>query len=116
MKLLNFELSQPSFSIELIGLGFIWDLHNAATFLGTRVNPNDNTAVMSWKVKGQPAIKFRGCRLVFQGLKLMVVSPRDEELPYSEDLCVSGISKLTPDHAEDAAHRTKHQCNPSDPV
>ncbi len=48
MKLLNFELSKPAFAIELLGLGFVWDLHNKGDFVGLTINASDNTAVMTW--------------------------------------------------------------------
>src|SRR5437773_10266591 len=121
MRFLNFDLSTPSFSIELIGLDFIWDLHNSGTFLGVTVNAADNTAIMRWTIDGSPAYKhfdrrpaskYSGCELVFTGLKLMMVSPRDEELPFSEDHCVSGVSKVVPEPAEEPAYRTRRQWNP----
>ena len=115
MKLMNFELSEPSFSVELLGLNFLWDLHNAGKFLGINVEASDNTAVMRWTVSGHPAAKYSGCNLVFTGLKLIIVSPRDEELPYSEDLCVSGMSKVIPELAEKPQYRRKREWSPSDP-
>lgn len=115
MELVNFELSQPSFSIEFVGLGFVWDLHNSGKFLGITMNPDDNTAVMRWKVGGHPQTKYSACDLVFAGLKLVIVSPRDEELPYSEDLCVTGISKIIPEHRERLGYRTKREWTVDDP-
>jgi hypothetical protein len=113
--MLSFELSQSSFAIELIGLGFVWDLHNAGQFLGVSVEVSDNTAIMSWRVSGHPAAKFSGCRLVFRNLKAMVISPRDEGLPISEDLCVSGISKVIPEATAKPEYRTKRQWGSADP-
>jgi len=124
MRFLNFDLSIPSFSIELIGLDFTWDLHNSGTFLGLNLNAADNTVVMTWKVERRSADKYFGlrpeskysrCKLVFTGLKLMIVSPRDEELPLSEDDCVSGISKVVPEPAEEPAYRMRQHWNPGVP-
>ena len=115
MKLLNFELSSPSFSIELIGLNFVWDLHNSGTFLGMNLDPNSNVAILSWRVTGHPAVKYSGCNLVFKGLKLMVVSARDQELPFSEDLCISGVSKIVPDQTREPQYRTKREWHEGDP-
>jgi hypothetical protein len=109
MKLLNFELSEPSFAIELLGLDFVWDLHNKGDFVGLTINASDNTAVMTWIVGGHPAAMYSGCNLVFRGLKQVMVSPRDEELPLSEDTCVSGISKVIPDRTESPESRVKLQ-------
>jgi hypothetical protein len=65
MKLLNFELSKPSFAIELLGLGFVWDLHNAGDFVGLNVSANDNTAVLTWTVSGHPAPAYSAAVLSF---------------------------------------------------
>jgi len=124
MRFLNFDLSEPSFSIELIGLDFTWDLHNSRIFLGLNMNAADNTSVMRWKFERRatvkyfglhPVSKYSGCKLVFTDLKLMMVSRRDEELPLSEDDCVSGISKVIPEPAEEPAYRMRQHWNPSDP-
>lgn len=90
MKLLNFELSKPSFAIELLGLGFVWDLHNVGHFVGLTVSANDNTAVLTWTVSGHPAPMYSGYSVVFRGLKQMILLPRDQELPLSEDTCRFG--------------------------
>src|SRR5438093_281571 len=115
MELVNFELANPSFSIELFGLGFVWDLHNAATFLGITLDANDNSAVMKWSTSGHPAAKYNGCDLVFKDLENIVVSARDKELPYSEDLCVSSISKVSAESVDIPERRIKVAWNPGDP-
>lgn len=79
MELVNFELAKPSFGIELIGLGFVWDLHNAANFLGITLDANDNSAAMKWSTSGHPAAKYKGCHLVFKGLENIVISARDKD-------------------------------------
>jgi len=107
MRLSNFELSAPSFSIELIGLDFIWDLHNAGDFLGIYLQTNDNSAIMTWKISGHPATKFSGCRLVFKGLRMMVVTARDAGLPLSEDHCVAGISQVIPNAGDKPENRIR---------
>jgi hypothetical protein len=107
MNLLNFELSKPSFSIELVGLDCVWDLHNAGKFIDIRVSPGDNSALMRWSVTSIHAKEYMGCNLRFVGLRALTLSPRDDRLPYSEDLCISGISKVTPEMAENPAYRTK---------
>jgi hypothetical protein len=115
MKILNFELSLPYHCIELRGLDFVWDLHNAGTFLGLTLNANDNTASMKWRVSGAPSTIFPGCELSFVGLKLLIISARDEDLRYSEDLTISGISKVTPGSAEKWEYRVRREWNSSDP-
>jgi hypothetical protein len=115
MKLLNFELAQFSYAIELKGLGFIWDLHNSGEFLGLDLNPNKNAIVMKWRVGGHPSTQYSGCNLLFSGLKLMSISPRDEQLPQSEDVTIAGISMVTPEINKDVAYRVRPQWNPDDP-
>ena len=115
MKLLNFELAAPSFAIELVGLDFVWDLHNAATFLGVSLDAASNTGLMKWAVSGHPASRYQGCSLIFTGLKLLVVSARDHDLPLSEDLCLSGISKVLPDPRTESPLRMKPEWNENEP-
>jgi hypothetical protein len=115
MKLLNFELAAPSFAIELVGLDFVWDLHNAATFLGVNLDAASNTGSMKWAVSGHPASRYTGCSLIFTGLKLLVVSARDHDLPLSEDLCVSGISKVLPDPLTESPLSMKPEWNENEP-
>jgi hypothetical protein len=114
MKLLNFELSSPSYGIELIGLGFAWDLHNAGIFSGIVVDADDNSVCMRWALSGHPITKFSGCPLLFIGLKVMIISPRNEDLPRSEGLCISGISKLIPEPGERLEYRVKRQWHEND--
>lgn len=114
MKLLNSELSEPSFAIELVGPGFVWDLHNSGDFLGLELRADDNTAIMRWTVGGYSAAKYSGCELVFRNLKLIIVSERDQELPLSEDTCISGISKIVPDGGIKTEYRTRHHWSADD--
>jgi hypothetical protein len=115
MKLLDFELSKPSFAIELVGLGFVWDLHNSGDFLGLELRANNNTAIMRWTVGGYSTASYLGCELVFRNLKLIIVSERDPELPLSEDTCISGISKIVPDGGTKPEYRTRKHWNADDP-
>lgn len=115
MKLLNFELAAPSFAIELVGLDFVWDLHNAGRFLEISLDPENNTALMKWTVSGHPAAKYAGCSLIFSGLQLLIISARDRDLPLSEDLCISGISKVHPDLHSEFPLRTKPQWSRGEP-
>ena len=115
MNLLNFELAAPSFAIELVGLDFVWDLHKAGRFLGIRLDAGNNTALMKWSVSGHPAAKYAGCSLIFTGLKLLVVSGRDDDLPLSEDFCISSISKVLPEPRGESPLRMKAQWNEKEP-
>jgi hypothetical protein len=111
MKLLNFELAEPSFAIELIGLDFVWDLHNAGEFLGISLSTENNAGLMKWTVTGHPVAKYSGCSLVFCGLKQLIVSARDQDLPFSEDTCLSSISKVVPELNAGSPLRIKPQLN-----
>ena len=115
MKLVNFELSEPAFAIELLGLGLVWDLHNAGTFLGLELNAADNTAVLRWNVSGHPSPKYSGCDLIFRNLRSVVISPRDAELPLSEDDRISGISKVVPNDAGEARYRVRNEWGADEP-
>jgi hypothetical protein len=115
MKLINFELAQPSYAIELNGLGFVWDFHNAGEFLGIELNPSKNSILLKWRMSGHASSQYSGCHLLFSGLKMLSISPRDEELPQSEDVTVSGISMVTPEINKDVAYRVRRQWNPADP-
>jgi hypothetical protein len=46
---------------------------------------------------------------------LLIVSARDYDLPLSEDLCISGISKVPPDLHSELPLRTKPQWSESEP-
>jgi hypothetical protein len=99
MKLSNFEITS---SIELQSGGLFWDLHNFANFQGLELLPTQNIAVMSWSVPeglnpwGCYENKFAGMKLRFTGLQFIRVSPRDKDLPLSEDTCVSDILRVDP--------------------
>ena len=105
MRLQNFEISS---SIELQSAGLFWDLHNFARFLGLEIIPAENIALMSWSVPKGPnpwgcnENKFAGMKLRFTGLQVIRLSPRDPDLPLTEDICVSEILKVDPrvDHAD----------------
>jgi len=107
MRFVNFELENSSFSVEILGLGYVWDLHNSGEFLGLQVCPDDNTALLRWMVTGNPAQKYSECILKFSGLSALRISPRDVKIPYSEDRCISGISKIVPEAAEKPEYRTR---------
>jgi hypothetical protein len=105
MKLTNFEISS---SIELQSGGLFWDLHNFANFQGLELLPAQNVAVMRWTARegsnpwGCHENKFARVTLRFVGLQFMHVTPRDKDLPLSEDTCVSDILRVDPriEHAD----------------
>jgi len=105
MKLKNFDVSS---SIELQSGGLFWDLHNIANFDGMELIPRENAAVMRWSVAtpttnpwGCYENKFAGMELYFKKLIFLQIGPRDDELPMSEDRCVSTILKVDPNVQQD---------------
>ncbi len=107
MKLTNFDLESSFSSIALIGFGFWWDLHNGADFGGLSFDAASSSLSMLWDASspegptwGDPTNQSQGCKLIFRGVTFLQLSPRDGEYPQSEDLCVSGISKVIPNTTE----------------
>ena len=47
MKLVNFEVTS---SVELYGLGEVWDLHNCVDFAGLKLVPEERAAILRWEV------------------------------------------------------------------
>jgi len=111
MKLVNFGLSTPSFGIELVGLEVFWDLHNTWSFQGVSLNTKNNTAVMRWMIDGRPSTTLS---LIFTNLKLLSISERADDLPLSEDLCVSSVSKVLPEPNPEPEFRMKAQWDPNE--
>jgi len=99
MKLQNFEICS---SIEFQSGGLFWDVHNFAKFDGLELIPTENAAVMRWSVPtesnpwGCYENKFTGMELHFKNLLFLLVGPRDEEMPMSEDSCVSAVLMVNP--------------------
>jgi hypothetical protein len=62
---------------------------------------------MRWAVTDRSATQYSQCILLFRGLHTLMISPRHQELPLSEDLCVAGISKVAPGQTEPPEHRTR---------
>lgn len=114
MKLMNFEIS--SMDIILTSGSLSWDLHNFADFERLELIAASNSAVMKWTVSGATNPNPWGCdknkasgmELHFYGLNFLSVTPRDAELPISEDSCVSAVIKVDRNlHREDPYMRTR---------
>jgi len=108
MKLVNFDLERPFASISIKGLGYEWNLHNCADFLGFDFDAKDNSISLAWNASspegttwdGFPNNESKGCKLIFRNVTFLQLSPRDEASPRSDDWCVSGISKAIPKTSE----------------
>ena len=99
MRLHNFDISS---SIEFQSGGLFWDIHNFANFDGLELIRTENAAVIRWSVPvasnpwGCYENKFAGMELHFENLVFLHVGPRDEEMPMTEDSCVSAILMVNP--------------------
>jgi len=100
MRLRNFEIYS---SIEFQSGGLFWDVHNFATFDGLELIRIENAAVMRWSVPadvsnpwGSYGNGFTGMELHFKNLHFLLVGPRDEQMPMSEDSCVSAVLMVDP--------------------
>jgi hypothetical protein len=113
MKLLNFELASTDYPIELEGLGRSWDLHNQAEFLRAIFDPLANTVVMEWFIG--PGTPYSALKLLFANVKSLRISPRDEEMPPTEDYCLSYIAKVAPRSIESHGYRLKREWKRDDP-
>jgi|SRR5208282_3155920 len=104
MKLKNFAIAG---SVELQTGNLFWDMHNFASFEGLELIPANDAVVMKWTVPnrsnpwGCQENTFSGMRLYFGDLQLLRVSPRDPEMPFTEDDCVSHILKVDPEIQDD---------------
>ena len=118
MRLKNFDISG---SIELQSGELFWDLHNFADFEGLELLPAYDAVMMKWTVPkrtnpwGSPENKSSGMKLYFDNLQFLQISPRDSEMPFTEDACVSRILMVDPhvQHAEPYM-RTRANWAPND--
>src|SRR5262249_32945987 len=99
MKFQNFEISS---SIEFQSGGLFWDVHNFANFDGLELIRQENAAVMRWSVPtvanpwGCYENKFAGMELYFKNLLSLHIGPRDQDMPMTEDTCVSAVLMVNP--------------------
>jgi hypothetical protein len=94
MKLLNFAIDS---SIELISNGLIWDLHNCGKFEGLDLLVNENSVLMKWTAAypwSGHGNNFSGVNLLFKDLCFLEISPRDDEMPLTEDGCVAEMFQV----------------------
>jgi len=95
MKFLNFAIDS---SIELISNGLIWDLHNCGKFEGLDLLVNENSVLMKWTAAypwSGHGNNFSGVNLLFKDLCFLEISPRDDEMPLTEDACVAEMFQVT---------------------
>ena len=96
MKLLNFSFVHEPYAVEIRALDCIWDLHNVATFEGFCQDVQSNSVEMKWHISREHArleypVDSFGIR--FAGVEHFEVTPRDPEMPHSEDDCLASVSR-----------------------
>ena len=120
MLLTNFELRKPSYSIELVGLGHNWDLHNFANLEGFEMQTTENRLTLRWTVPdvenpwGSFGNSFRGCALVFSGVRGLSVTPRDPNGIQKEDTDLAHVSKVTPESEPLESYRHRERWEPGE--
>jgi len=104
MRLKNFEISG---SVQFHSDNLYWDIHNSADFEGLELLPAYDAVVMRWTAPkranpwGRPGNNSSGMKLYFDNLQFLKISPRDPDMPFTEDGCVSHILKVDPNIQHD---------------
>lgn len=97
MRLLNFTFLNEPYAVEIHALDCIWDLHNVANFEGLCQDLRSSSVEMRWRInrdfalQDYPAESF-GIR--FNGVGYLEITPRDPEMPHSEDECLNSVSRV----------------------
>lgn len=119
MKLKNFEIVDW---IELRSGNVDWDVHNSGHFEGLELIPAQDAVRMKWTAFNRIRMGrsntngFSGMNLFFDGLQFLKIGPRDPEMPFTEDRCVSAIIRVDPNvQHEDPYMRVKNVWAPEDP-
>ena len=105
VKLKNYDLADPLCTVQLVGLGHSWDLHNFADFVGLEYDAEARSAVLSWKSLeernpwGDDTNKYKGCSLLFRGVKSLRVRPRQSGAS-SDGRTLSDLAKVIPGEQE----------------
>src|SRR5262245_25236271 len=105
MRYLNLKLASSSNAIELLALGFNWDLHNFAELVDVRLTP-EAAAVLKWVVPdvtnpwGDSNNHYRGCELWFRQVRRFESIFQRTEIPLSENRTLAEISELNEDESD----------------
>jgi len=118
MRLKNFDISGW---VQLQSDNLHWDIHNSADFEGLELLPAYDAVVMKWAVPkranpwGRPGNNSSGMKLYFDNLLFLKISPRDPDMPFTEDSCVAHILKVDPNtQHDDSFMRTRNNWGPDD--
>ena len=90
----TFELEQ---SIAIVSGPAYFDLHNCYDFVGYEYRPTERTLRFKWERSIGPWVPEdspTSLSLLFEGVSNFAAKKRDDEMPFSEDDCVSDISFL----------------------
>jgi hypothetical protein len=99
MKLQNFTISKAPYPVEIRAFEHLWDLHNVADFDGFHQDFQKDTLELNWHINPEyslqkhPANSFA---ILFRDVDFLEITPRDVEMPKSEDLCLSSFSRVLP--------------------
>lgn len=82
--------------IALVADGLRLDVHNWYDFDGYHFRPSARTARFEWKRSPEfgPAETPGGLTIIFEGVSNIAVLRRDDEMPFTEDSCLSSFSFL----------------------
>ena len=69
-----------------------FDLHNCFDFVGFTYEPSARTALLRWTANEYASQEQRRSLLVeFTGVAHLSATPRDTEMPFSEDTCLASV-------------------------
>ena len=119
MKLKNFEIVSW---VVMRSENVRWDIHNFGNFEGVELIPAQDAVLMKWtaynrnRMWGSLENRFLGMNLYFDDLQFLKIGPRDPEMPFTEDGCVSAVIRVDPNvQHEDPYMRGKNVWAPEDP-
>ncbi len=99
MKLQNFTVSKEPYPVEIRAFEHLWDLHNIADFDGFRQDFHKDTLELNWHINPEYALQkypANSFGILFRDVDFLEITPRDAEMPKSEDLCLSSFSRVLP--------------------
>ena len=81
----NIEANKDT--IEIISQGKLIDIHNACEFIEFSFNVSRRELSLLWDYY-ETERKAKKCEIILEDVIKMEISPRDEEIPFSEDTCL----------------------------
>ena len=102
MKLDNFIVEGGFTGTTLFGLGRHWDLRSFAELCALRFEPKERVLVMEWSVPamvnpwGSPGNRARGCRILFEGVGFLRMTPQEPDAGLDDDVRVADVARIVP--------------------